>query len=181
MTVYLDMDGVLADFFGGLEKRFDTAHWKNLTNIERYLDALKNTDFFYTLEPFREEKFRSGVGIVSLSHELVKFVNNLTDGDWGICSSPLRGDDYNSAYWKRRWLNKYQWEPPIAENLIFTANKHKYATSAITGMPNILVDDKPSNIDRWNQAGGIGIRYQANQDDLFEYLFPLLEEKYNER
>jgi len=168
MTVYLDMDGVLADFFGGLEKRFDTAHWKNLVNIERYLDALKNTDFFYTLEPF------------STSYQLVKFVENLTGGDWGICSSPLRGDNYNSAYWKRRWLEKYQWEPPIAENMIFTANKHKYAVSAVTGTPNILIDDKPSNVDRWNQAGGIGIRYQANQDDLFEYLFPKLEEVYNE-
>jgi hypothetical protein len=38
-----------------------------------------------------------------------------------------------------------------------------------------LIDDKPENILRWINAGGIGIRYQANEDDLNEYLFAELE------
>ena len=59
--------------------------------------------------------------------------------------------------------------------MIFTSNKHKYATSPLTRRPNILIDDKPENISRWNEAGGIGIRYQANEDDLEEYLFVELE------
>ena len=30
MTVYLDMDGVIADFFGKLEDDFGADHWKDI-------------------------------------------------------------------------------------------------------------------------------------------------------
>ena len=36
MIIYLDMDGVLADFFGRLEEKFDVTHWKDIKDIERY-------------------------------------------------------------------------------------------------------------------------------------------------
>ena len=45
-------------------------------------------------------------------------------------------------------------------------NKHKYAINRLTGKPNILVDDKPDNIKRWQNAGGYGYRYQADEDDV---------------
>ena len=59
--------------------------------------------------------------------------------------------------------------PDDLEKLIFTSNKHKYAISRISGKPNVLIDGQPSNINAWEQAGGIGIRFQCNKDDL-EYL-----------
>jgi len=48
----------------------------------------------------------------------------------------------------------------------------------LTGKPNILIDDKIDNIKRWEQAGGIGIRFQADQDDVVEYLFKEIENVY---
>lgn len=156
MTVYLDMDGVLADFFKGLEQFYNVKHWKQIQDKEKSIQALAGTDFFNTLEVFET------------SQELVNFVKST--GDWGICSSPLRGDRDNSAYWKRVWLTEKQFLPEV-NKLIFTGQKENFAVDKIDGTPNILVDDKPSNIKRWNEAGGIGIRYQANEDDLVEYLF----------
>jgi len=161
--IYVDMDGVIADFFGGLEKKFKVTHWKLIDNIEEQIMNLRNTDFFYILDKYET------------SDDLIHHVRQISNGNWGICSSPLRNDFANSTFHKRRWLEKNMFMPAVSK-CIFTSNKHKYATSIITGEPNILIDDKLTNIDNWNKAGGIAIRYQANEDDLEEYLFLQLDE-----
>jgi len=166
MTVYLDMDGVIADFFGAFAKANNCTHWKSIKQKEKALADLVGTDWFYRLPTFGFESTR-----------IVDFVKVISDGDWGICSSPLRGDHNNSAYWKRRWLEDKGFMPEV-ENCIFTSNKHKYAVNRLTGKPNILIDDKIDNIKRWEQAGGIGIRFQCDKDDINEYLFVELEKEF---
>ena len=105
----------------------------------------------------------------------VKQIAEDNNMQWGICSTPLEGDYNNSAYWKRVWLYEHGWMPSV-DQCIFTDRKPDFAWSPITGKPNILIDDKPENIMKWNQAGGIGIRYQANEDDLEDYLFPEIDD-----
>ena len=65
--------------------------------------------------------------------------------------------------------------PHNLENLIFTHHKAKYAVSPVARRPNILIDDRPQNVTEFTNAGGIGIRYQANVDDFVEYLIPEVE------
>ena len=154
MKIYLDMDGVLADFFTGFANYAKVHHWKQIQNKEKTIQELQGTDFFNTLDTY------------PTTMELVNFVQTLVgDDDWGICSSPLRGDRDNSAYWKRVWLTKHFIMPKV-ENLIFTGRKEQYAMDKIDGTPNVLIDDKPDNVGRWTAKGGIGIRYQANEDSL---------------
>jgi len=154
MTLYLDMDGVIADFFNGFARKFGKDHWKMIQDKEKAIAKLRGTDFFNTLDVF------------PTSQKLIDFARST--GDWGICSSPLTGDRDNSAYWKRVWLTDKGWLPSI-DKLIFTGMKEKYATDKLDGTPNILVDDKPSNIDRWISKGGIGVLYQANECS-FDYV-----------
>ena len=51
---------------------------------------------------------------------------------------------------------------------IITGRKEKHATTKDNQSfrPNILIDDRPANIQRWQGAGGYGILYQANRDSL---------------
>ena len=151
VTLYLDMDGVIADFFSLLAKENNVTHWKSIKDKERALVEARNTDFFNRIQEFPS------------SPKLVQYA--MSTGDWGICSSPLRGDRDNSAYWKRVWLTRMGYLPQV-QNIIFTGQKEKYATNRLDGTPNILIDDKPDNITRWITKGGIGIRYQANEDSL---------------
>lgn len=158
MTVYVDMDGVIADFFSELAKTQDVKHWKDITDKKASIEAIQGTDFFGRLPKF------------PTSDELIRFIDDATDGEWCILSSPLRGDYDNSSMWKRIWLSKNNYYPAEA---IFTSVKQKYATE--NGVPNILIDDKPENIDAWIKNGGIGIRYQANEDSLEELKDKVLE------
>ena len=52
MKLYLDMDGVIADFFGTLEKEFEVDHWKDIEDPVLAIEGLRNTDWFNQLELF---------------------------------------------------------------------------------------------------------------------------------
>jgi nicotinic acid mononucleotide adenylyltransferase len=155
--VYLDMDGVLADFFGGVEKLYGVSHWKELTADKtkdlkkEVIDRITGTDFFATLP-----KFPTADGLIDL-------VKKFTGGTFSINTSPLRGDHENSGKYKKVWISN-NIETPA--EIVVTGRKETYAKDKASGTPNILIDDRPVNIQKWQAAGGYGILYQANRDQL---------------
>ena len=155
--VYLDMDGVLADFFGGVEFLYGVEHWKELTNDKtkdlknQVIDRITGTDFFATLPKF------------SSADDLINMVQEFTGGKFSINTSPLRGDHENSSKYKKVWISNNIENP---DDIIVTGRKESYAKDKGTGTPNILIDDRPVNIQKWQAAGGYGILYQANRDSL---------------
>jgi hypothetical protein len=156
-TVYLDMDGVLADFFGGVEKMYGVDHWKQLTSDKtkdlkkEVIDRITGTDFFATLPKFDS------------ADELINMVKKFTGGKFSINTSPLRGDNENSGKYKKVWISNNIEQP---DEIVVTGRKESYAKDKASGTPNILIDDRPVNIQRWQDAGGYGILYQANRDSL---------------
>jgi nicotinic acid mononucleotide adenylyltransferase len=156
-TVYLDMDGVLADFFGGNEKMYGVENWKQLTNDKtkdlkkEVIDRITGTDFFATLPKFQT------------ADALIDMVKKFTGGTFSINTSPLRGDHENSGKYKKVWISNNIEKPA---EIIVTGRKETYAKDKGTGTPNILIDDRPVNIQKWQSAGGYGILYQANRDSL---------------
>ena len=56
MTVYLDMDGVIADFFKAFAEANGKKHWKDVEDIETKINELAKTDFFNTLELYPTSK-----------------------------------------------------------------------------------------------------------------------------
>ena len=156
-VVYIDMDGVLADFFGGVEKMYGVQHWKELTSDKtkdlksEVINRITGTDFFATLPRFDS------------AGELISMVKEFTGGNFSINTSPLRGDHTNSSKYKKLWIQNNIEQP---DEIIITGRKESYAKDKASGTPNILIDDRPVNIERWQNAGGYGILYQANRDSL---------------
>ena len=152
MKVYLDMDGVLADFFSEYAKLAGVTSYREIppAKADPTLNKMIGTDFFNTLP-----KFPSADKLVDIAVEAA--------GSYGIISSPLRGDFENSALNKKKWVKRELTPQPT--EVYITPNKAKYAIGP-DGMPNVLIDDRGTNITAWEAAGGIGIKYQADENSL---------------
>jgi 5'(3')-deoxyribonucleotidase len=152
--VYLDLDGVVADFFTEYAKLagIESGNYRDIppAKTDPTLNKMVGTDFFNRLP-----KCPNADQVVAM---IVKLY-----GHYHVCSSPLRGDHKNSEKWKKVWIQRELKPGPV--DVIITPNKAKYAKQA-DGTPNILIDDRGSNISAWEAAGGIGIKYQADEDSL---------------
>ncbi len=149
--IFVDMDGVLADLFNHVGEIHDVEHYNHMTN-QQWETFFKTTDayhLFRDLPPF------------STANKLLRMVKGMAGG-YTILSSPLSFDREGSIKGKREWLSKHITVPP--NDIIFEHEKYKYAVS--NGIPNILIDDYGVNIKKWRAAGGIGLKYQADENSL---------------
>jgi len=153
-TVYVDMDGVLADLFNHVADIHDVEHYNQMSN-EQWDEFFKKTnaeELFANLPPF------------STANALLAMVRKMAGG-YKILSSPLNFDKEGSIRGKRAWLAKHISVP--ADGYVFEHDKQIYA-KGFEGQPNILIDDWGTNIKKWRAAGGIGIKYQADENSLSE-------------
>tara|TARA_R100001460_G_scaffold1959_1_gene6838 strand:- start:179 stop:769 length:591 start_codon:yes stop_codon:yes gene_type:complete len=152
--VYVDLDGVQFDFFKKLAELYGKPHWKDIPKEEDTFKRLQGTDFFATLPRFDS------------TERFLKMVNKYSKGNFSILSSPLRGDEENSSKHKDTAVDRLFYDvfgEGFDKRRIYEHDKWKYSIDAITGKPNILIDDAPHQLKAWREKGGIGIRYQANE------------------
>ena len=151
--VYVDMDGVLADLFSHVAVIHDVQHYSEMTS-EDWETFFQNTDAYHL---FRD------LPVFNTANELLRMVKEMAGG-YRILSSPLNYDREGSIKGKQEWLSK--WISVPADEIVFEHEKYKYAVT--NGTRNILIDDFRKNITSWNEAGGIGIKYQADENSLEE-------------
>ena len=157
MKVYIDMDGVLADFFSEALKLSPSpvAAWRDMEyrDIRKSLDRVRKTP-----------KFFENLHMYPGSKTLVQSVINLF-GEYHICSSPLEG--YSDCVMEKiEWLRQNMDIAPASIEI--TTDKTQFADG------NILIDDYGVNIQNWERSGGFGIKYQADEDNLSDALIPLM-------
>lgn len=153
--LYLDMDGVQADFFGAWANKLGVDHWKAIDDKEKEINILAHStpeevyDFFRNLKPLK-----GGMELVAWLKK-----NNIP---FTVLSAQLRGPYGDASIQaKKDWLDQYN--PGTSANAIFTQNKHKYAIK--NDVPNVLVDDYGKYLNAWSAAGGIAIKHEDEFED----------------
>jgi len=153
--LFLDMDGVQADFFGavsslqGMPRRHASQYHVDSHQVatieELAVSGQKEVyDFFRTLDPLP-----GGLQLVSWIR--------LNKIPYTVLSAPLRGPFSGASIkGKKDWLKKYH--PGVHDQAIFTSEKFRHAKSGDT--PNVLVDDFGKYLLAWEKAGGIPVKYE---------------------
>lgn len=146
------MDGVLADLFNYIGELHDVEHYNSMTfaQMEKFFSNSNAEHLFGTLPAF------------PTANKLLQIVVDLF-GSYQILSSPLNFDKQGSIRGKSAWLDANITVPDSGR--IFEHEKYIYAVQE-DGTPNILIDDFRKNITLWNEAGGIGIKFQSDEDKL---------------
>jgi hypothetical protein len=163
--LYLDMDGVQADFFGAWAAMHDVDNYKEIPDTETSINQLATSSPLEVYKFFRELKPLQG------GNRVVQWLNQ-NNIPYTVLSAPLRGPYAEaSKQAKRDWLDEHN--PNATQNAIFTQHKHKYALT--NGEPNILVDDYGKYLNLWSNAGGIAVKHE---DDNTQHTIDELEKIY---
>lgn len=149
-TLYLDMDGVLADFFGEWARSHGVSHYKQIdkNDIKASLDRVgKDAKSFFENLP-----------VLPGARQLLRAAYEY--GGYTILSSPLERKEAESIEGKRKWIAQQLGDyPPNA--MIFERNKAKYAVT--NGTANVLIDDYGVNVRAWEAAGGRSFKHRSSR------------------
>lgn len=148
--LYLDMDGVQADFFGAWADKHGVSHWKAIQDKEGEIEELANSNPESVYNFFRYLKPLPG------GQEIIKWLHRNAI-PFTVLSAPLRGPFADvSKQAKRDWLDEHN--PGTSDSAIFTSKKQQYAIT--DGTQNVLVDDFGPYIQKWIDAGGIPVKHE---------------------
>jgi hypothetical protein len=147
--LFLDCDGVIADFFGAWAEMHHVPSYKDIEDPEKAINDLAASgpesvyNFFLSLKPLS--------GGIQLRQWLNKHSVPFT-----VLSAPLRGEPQAAIAGKKAWLDIHV--PGTSQYAIFTSGKHKYAMK--DGHPQVLVDDFGRYLALWDEHGGIAVKHE---------------------
>lgn len=152
-----DLDGVLANFHSHVETLIGVPLSQITHNDELWERLLHHPRLFRDIPPFPE--------MVELFTELRAVYPTRI-----ITARPRRDTMSHAEPDKRDWVHKHLGD---VDTIVCLARDKQTNLKNRDGITEILIDDMPSNIKRWEAAGGVGILhtdYQTTFDRLTSIL-----------
>ena len=156
--IYLDMDGVVANF----NKRFE-----DLSGMlpQAFVDKNGLNAFWDLIDEKHKVAFWRGIEIMPGAEKLVNFVSKYP---YEMLTAP--SVKKQSIIGKGLWVkDKVGTLYPSKPKVTYRPAKLKHTVKPNLTQYDILIDDKKSTIDRWNNAGGTAIFY-VNADQVIDEL-----------
>ena len=148
-TLYLDMDGVVADFDGYAEKMLGAEHKVNdVWPYSVWQKLLENQRLYRDLDKTVE---------ADALVEYCRYFCKIRGYNLHFLTAVPKGNDVHWAFYdKVVWVQNYY--PDIAVHFgPFSKDKQVHCKPG-----DILIDDRNSNISEWQAAGGIAILHKGD-------------------
>ncbi len=149
--IFIDMDGVLADFNTGVEtltgREFPNTDQGHNDYDERK-EELTNKRLFRMLPPMPD------------MYDLVGYVRH-TGLPWEILTAAGVINRELVVYDKNEWIREHV-SPTVVVTCTMTGSQK--GMFAIKG--SVLIDDRQKNLDAWEEHGGIGILHTSAADTI---------------
>lgn len=139
-TLYLDMDGVMADFDGAFPKVFGLDH-RNMADAEMWRHINGHPSFFRDLPPM------TGA---------LQFFRKVEDFNPVILTACPKSNYQNVALQKRAWVREHLSKNVLVLPVMGGINKPLFMHQP----GDILIDDYRRNVEAWIAAGGRGILHR---------------------
>ncbi len=173
-TIYLDMDGVLADFnlaarilINASEVDEQAAFQQGSWKPEQWNKIKENPRFYLTLPK------------TNFADELVSIARTFRDKlDWDLkilTAIPRNNDMHWAFYDKILWQQQYYPDIPVMFGP-YSKDKHQHCKPG-----DILIDDRQDNCNQWTRAFGTAIKIDQNPFPSLLYLKNILENLINEK
>ena len=149
--IFVDMDGVLADFLKGCEAMIGhpmTNDDKGHSDYDARKEELTNKRLFANLPPMVD------------MYDLIAYIKH-TGLKWEILTAAGVINRELVVYDKVEWIKKYV-DPSVVVNCTFTGSQK----AAYAMKKNVLIDDRKKNIEAWEAAGGIGIIHTSAKNTI---------------
>ena len=151
MKIYIDMDGVIADFHGWMKfhiPNIDENMWRN-TNIPWQVMNDNYQVCYLNLEPLH---LLEHMNYLYNSLDDVKFLTAIPTDWWDNHKGEIA--KLNKTLWLEKYINNFN-----DDDVIFSRGAHDKIQYAEPGA--VLYDDREDTISAWNHAGGIGIHVKG--------------------
>lgn len=140
MKIYLDMDGVLADFEKGVK------------DVCRFLPTSKNEKIMWELLSM-EDHFYYSLSFMPGAKEAFRILYKKYGNSLEILSAIPKPNKNikNTEVDKRNWIRD-KLSPEVKVNIVYREDKINFCSP-----DSILIDDREDTVNSWIQNGGIGI------------------------
>lgn len=150
--IFLDLDGVVRNWTGGINKLFGTniadeeiTCWDYITNRICAEKCISVKDFWEK----QDRDFWINLEFTKDGQEILDTVAKVKAPVFILTSPTL-----NNAGWSQEWIKLHM--PAFFQKKMYLIGPAKYACATPT---SVLIDDAEKNIDPWRECGGIGVLY----------------------